>query len=506
MNRRGLFKASVLGGAAGLIGWTARADTQATALGKPAVLQQVWTSFYSGTRVWGYVNKHSIVPGEGFSLMLSVGPGAEPLIGTVEVFRIGYAPDKAATRSPDASASDHELVFQSKPAKIVDQEVQMTACSLGLTWGIAFADFPTDAWRPGYYTIDFISQSDGQRDLNVAFIVVTDPSRQGDVLVWLSTNTYQAYNNWGGASFYESALTGDRAQMVAFDRPTPPHFFEYEFFLVTWLERLAVEQGWKIGYTTNFDMHREPQFASDYKLLISGSHNEYWSKEEFEQVHRRIFQEGKNTIFFGANSAYWQVRYADLAQPPNTPSAGRQLVCYKEAMDPIAKRVDERTRRLLSTIRFRDEARLPETMLAGVAYQSYFEYSSDKRYPYVVVDVSLPFFNGTGYKIGDVTGDIIGYEWDNTDPDGDGKRLWDPSTSLIPELDRNRITVVFSGTPVDLENKPGKAEAVYFVSPAGAKVFSTGSIRWAWGLGKSTFEQNSFKCFNRNLLCHLLDK
>jgi len=76
---------------------------------------------------------------------------------------------------------------------------------------------------------------------------------------------------------------------------------------------------------------------------------------------------------------------------------------------------------------------------------------------------------------------------------------------LIPELDRNLIKVVFSGAPVDLENKPGKAEAVYFVSPAGGKVFSTGSIRWAWGLGKSAFEQDSFKRFNRNLLCHLLD-
>jgi hypothetical protein len=292
--------------------------------------------------------------------------------------------------------------------------------------------------------------------------------------------------------------------MVSFNRPTPPDFFEFDYFLVTWIEGLAAEHGLKIGYTTNFDMYRDPRCADGYKLLISCCHNEYWSKEEFDHVYRRIFQDGKNTVYFGANSAYWQVRYADLDQPPNAPSQGRQLVCYKSIDDPVAQRVGDKERRLLTTIRFRDEARRPETVLAGVAYQSYFESFSSKHYPYVVSDTSLPFFADTGYKVGDPTGDIVAYEWDNVDPDGDGKRLWEPGKSLIPELDRSRIKIAFSGTPEDLENKPGKAEAVYFVPPAGGKVFNTGSIRWAWGLGKPGFVQDAFKIFNRNLLLHML--
>ena len=99
---------------------------------------------------------------------------------------------------------------------------------------------------------------------------------------------------------------------------------------------------------------------------------------------------------------------------------------------------------------------------------------------------------------------MVGYEWDNTDPDGDGRRLWDPEQSRIPPLDPAAIKVLFTGAPVDIDGKSGKAEAAYFVSPAGAKVFSSGSIRWALGLGAPDYEQERFKLFNRNLLDHML--
>ncbi len=479
----------MLGSTALLLNQSAQAQTDA----KPDFVKQVWASFYGGTRVWGYANKHSVDVGQTFHLMLSTGPGVERVTGIIEIFRIGYYEN-----------SDRQLVFRSEPQGVDHQEVQMTACSVGASWPTANENVETKDWRPGFYTIDFVDNSDGQRDLNVAYIVVTDPDLTGDILVWLCTNTYQAYNEWGGGSLYASAFTGNRAQVVSFDRPTPPDFFEYDYFLVRWIEQSAAERNWRVGYTTNFDMYREPRFADKYRLLISGCHNEDWSKEEYEQVHRRIFLQGKNTIFMGANSAYWQVRYVDNDRPPDGLCFGRQMVCYKSIDDPIGSRVSNRDRLLLTTMMFREKSRLPETMLAGVAYQSYFQSFSPKQYPYIVADIGLPLFADTGYKIGDTTPNVVGYEWDNTDPNGDGKRLWDAYQSLIPELDRKLIRVVFTGNPIDLDGKPGKAEAVYFESPAGGKVFSTGSIRWAWGLGRSGFEQNAFKTFNRNLLLHML--
>jgi hypothetical protein len=159
-------------------------------------------------------------------------------------------------------------------------------------------------------------------------------------------------------------------------------------------------------------------------------------------------------------------------------------------------------------MRFRDEARRPETMLMGVAYQSYFNRAVVPliKYPYFVARTDLPFFEGTGYKQGEAIGDLVGYEWDNTDPDGDGRRLWSAETSRIGPIDPTSIKVVFMGDPVDIDGHQGKAEAAYFVSKAGAKVFTAGSIRWAWGLGKPDFEQEKFKTFNRNLLMHFLER
>jgi hypothetical protein len=118
--------------------------------------------------------------------------------------------------------------------------------------------------------------------------------------------------------------------------------------------------------------------------------------------------------------------------------------------------------------------------------------------------IDLPFFQGTGLRVGDELAEVVGYEWDNRDPAGDGRRLWDQAHSSIPLLLLDSIQVLFSGHPVDRLGRPGLAEAVYFVSPAGAKVFNAGSIRWAWGLGRAGFEREAFQRFNENLVLHLM--
>jgi hypothetical protein len=494
IGRRALFQ-SFLTASAGLL--SARSPK---AEGNPAAQpihaaaeKAVWKSFYEDTRVWGYVDKHSVTPGERFNIMLSTGPGQTRLKGKIEIFRIGYY-----------AKADRELVWEGGDVEASRQEVQMTASSAGACWPTEVENVETTGWRSGYYTIDFVDAGDGQRDLNVASIIVTNPAKSGDILVQLSTNTYQAYNAWGGSSFYESAFIGDRAQMISFDRPTPPDFFINEYYFVLWLEEQAAKHKLKVDYVTNFDVHRNPTFVKVYKLFVSGSHNEYWSRGEFDAVHHRIFSLGKNALFLGANTAYWQVRYADIDLPPGQANRGRQLICYKSGDDPIQQRVNAKEGELLVTDKFREGARRPESMLMGIAYQSYFEAASDTKYPYLVNRTDLPFFDGVGYRKGDVIGDVVGYEWDNTDPDGDGRRLWDSDNSHIRPIDPASIKVLFTGSPIDLDGKQGKAEAVYFVSSAGAKVFSTGSIRWAWGLGKPGFEQGQFKKFNANLLMHLL--
>jgi hypothetical protein len=141
-----------------------------------------------------------------------------------------------------------------------------------------------------------------------------------------------------------------------------------------------------------------------------------------------------------------------------------------------------------------------------VGFQGWFDPNATPTitYPYLVARTDLPFFAGTEYKVGDVIGDIVGHEWDNRDPLGDGQRLWDAKISRIPSIDPSSIMVLFTGSPIDVNGRLGKAEAVYFVSEAGAKVFSSGTVRWALGLGAPSFEREPFKIFNRNLLEYFL--
>jgi hypothetical protein len=465
----------------------------------PEVERAIWKNpYYPSAQVWGYADRHSVVAGETFDLMLSTRPGAPSFTGRVEMLRIGHP----------AVGGERELVWRSSQTISVGcQDVSSTAAAIGPGWEPTLRAVSTAGWRTGYYTVDLVNGDDGHRELDVAYIVVTDPKRSGDILVKLGTNTYQAYNSWGGQSLYASDLYHLRGQIVAFDRPTPPSFLEYDRYLVTWLETIAERNNWTVDYATNFDLSINPSFMNDYRLVIVPGHDEYWAKEEFDAFEQRIFTHGQNVLFLGGDTAYAQIRYADVNRAPGGPDLGRQMVSYKQLDDPIRWRVPSAEADLLVTARFRDDRRRPETMLKGEASQGRFVPKSDRDpvYSLRVVRNDLPFFAGTGLAPGDSIGDVAGYEWGNTDPAGDGMRLWDSKRSRIAPLDPAAIKVLFIGSPVDFEGKPGKAESVYFVSPAGGKVFSAGTLRWVWGLSKPGFESEAFRHLNENMIRYFLE-
>jgi hypothetical protein len=496
MNRRE-FIAGLIGAAeVADVGSAQGATTQSTSVPNSTDAARfdraVWRSPYAGTRVWGYVERHSVQSGEPFKVMLSTGPDRDELRGIVEVIRVGEGPD--GERRPIWSSGEIQLHRQS---------VRASAAIFGVNWPQTIDAINTTGWPSAYYTIDFVA-ADGSRDLNLAYIVVTNPVRSGDVLVVLGTNTYQAYNAWGGVSLYESAFGGIASQMISFDRPPGAAFFDFDCFLVAWLERLSRRHGFKVDYATNFDLHRDASFAEKTRVLLSGSHNEYWSKQEFDHVYRRIFDLGKNALFLGANAAYWQIRYADVSATDDSSPQGRQLVCCKSLDDPIRWRMSGPEGMQWVTARYRDGARRPETMLTGAAYQSYFEFASPNRVPFRVVDGRSRLFAGTGLRPGDKIADVVGYEWDNIDPEGDGRRLFVEGISQIPILPKERIEVLLEGDAIDINGQRGLAQSVYFESPKGGKVFTAGSIRWSWGLGKAGFESDPFKKFNENLLLDFL--
>ena len=456
--------------------------------------QRRWASYFGRKTVWGYVDRHSVLQGETFDLMLSAGPGQPAARGRVEFHRLGAGAHGSAApvwSSPTLSA----------PA----QRANVIAAAVGPNWVPSLSKIDTSAWPPGYYSADFVSDGTQVRDPHVAQIIIRPARPRGGVLLKLGTNTYQAYNDWGGFSFYTGGRDDlARGCMLSFDRPSPPGFLEYEIFLARWLEELGQRMGFQVDYASNFDVHAAPALLDAYKLVICGSHDEYWSKEEFDAFEARIFQKGGNTLFLGANCAYWQVRYADINRPPGGAEHGRQMVCYKSTQDLIARRPEVKDPALLVTAQFREGNRRPETMLMGVGFQSWFSPGGNpgQRVPYMVADATHPLFAGTGYQAGGRAADVVGYEWDNRDPSGNGARLWDQERSRIAPVAAEKIQVLFRGHPVDVWGRTGLAEAVYFETPAGAKVFSAGTVRWAWGLGRPGYVQPEFQKFNENLIMH----
>lgn len=514
--------------------------TEELRLGRPVWLQTAQSE--EPQRVWGYVDEHSIDPGGRFHVMLSGPPDGKPVSGRVEIHRIGYEPP-----------SDRRRVFESEPLTVEPffahrtsghtWLLDRTASAVGASWSPALTVEATDSWTSGYYSIDFVF-ADGTRDRDIAFLVVTRPDRGGDVLLKLSTATYQAYNRWGGHSLYdgddgtrlyETKPFTTRGALVSFDRPTRSEFFEWEYYYVMWLEKLAREEGFSVAYATNHDVTRDRAFVDNPRVFVSLGHDEYWSKEEFDWTWERIFVRGGNTLFLGANIAYWQVRYVDVNAP--THERGRQLVCYKSANDPICRQVMGNPE-LHITDRFRAAARRPETMMVGVAYQSNLKHryvgsacprclmagvragmtnsEEEPRFALYVESTDFPFFAETGYEKGERVADVIGHEWDNRDPEAEygapGEpreehcRLWHEERSRIQEIPLEDIRVVLSGKATDILGREGRAESVYFESPAGGRVFSSGTIRWSWGLGKEGFSEEKFGRLNRGLILHFLER
>ncbi|HLV00317.1 MAG TPA: N,N-dimethylformamidase beta subunit family domain-containing protein [Acidobacteriota bacterium] len=501
--------------------WTAAVANQLVRYGIPRSYIAHRNEYRYGDAVLGYADRHSVNPGGTFRIMLSTRDRGNVINGHLEVYRLGAS-----------SGDGRQLVYSSDPLQVSYQEALGPVSAVGCSWPPAISLAAGEEWTSGYYSIDFVT-TQGERLKEVAYIVVTNPAQDGDIAIVLSTNTYQAYNVWGGHSLYSGFLgSSDKSVMVSFDRPTISQFHQWEFYYVQWLETL----GYKVDYLSNFDVAQDPAWTEKYPLFIVLGHNEYWSKEGYDYLERRIFEQGKNTMFLGGNLVYWQVRYQDIAGLPGGPSLGRQIVCYKNRYDPIIDRLAEEDAKLFVTSTFRSNNRRPESMLMGVMYENYFlapmpwhrvygniripiegrafgsqlqpawQAGPREYFPaYQVVDNSLPFFQGTGLNIGDELPGLIGYEWDNRGLELDPPRGWREGVSVNKEIPQDSIKVLFSGKLVGAGDRPGLAEAVYFETDSGARVFSSGTIRWPWGLGKAEFEHQGFKTLNANLVRYMLE-
>jgi hypothetical protein len=349
-----------------------------------------------------------------------------------------------------------EVVWSRRGLPGIRHPLPADASTHGCRWPVTTSLEVPRHWRSGYYSVALRGDDpDGQAPTGELFFVIrpSKPGRDSKILLVLSTNTYNAYNTWGGQSLYGGSR--GHATRVSFNRPyagfAPNDDFtskysgwrNWEHPFVAWAE----SSGYRLDFAVNSDLEFHPEILSSNRLVLSVGHDEYWSAPMRDHLEAFIAA-GGNVAFFSGNTAFWQVRSVH---------EGRALVCWKADYknDPIYARGD---RRLLSGLWSHRLVNRPENQLTGVSfcyggYHRFFEQIPDGKGAYTIHRPDHWIFAGTGLKRGDLLGAkhrIVGYECDGC------QMLWSDGLPFPTFRDGTPQSFVILGTaPAGLSVRDG---------------------------------------------------
>ncbi|UIE37514.1 DUF4082 domain-containing protein [Leptodesmis sichuanensis A121] len=437
---------------------------------KPGTRDWQLTNLAINDEIAGYATATSINKGEPLQFKVSL---AQPGQYKIDIYRLGYYGGFGGRFITSSGLLNG--FTQANPT--IDAGTRLVE----FNWNNSYTLQTDNNWTSGLYIAKLTDIRTG-KETQVEF-VVRDDSRPADIGFQSSVATNAAYNNYGGYSTYSSNSIGQqRAYEVSLDRPfqyyrtyNPSAFHNsltWEYNMARWLE----SQGYDVSYYTNIDVHSNPLQMYSQKTFLSVGHDEYWSMEMFNNVEKAR-DNGINLAFFSANTAYWRVRF----EPSSTGEPNRVMVVYKQdwALDPVAKNDISQ-----ATTLFRSpELNKPENSLLGVMYiGDNGSLGGDviyRGFSHVVTNSSDPYYAYTGLQNGDVLPGLVGYEWDAVVNNG----FTPPGVTVLsqsPVTPFGNLPLLPAGTNVNIAN------AVRYTAPSGAKVFSTGSIQWMWGLDDDT--------------------
>jgi hypothetical protein len=448
------------------------ADQNAIVLENQKVGTTAWkiTNLATNDEIAGYGDATSINRGQALNLKISL---AQAGMYSLEVYRLGYYGGKGGRLIFSVSGLDgvtqSEPIMSNLSTKLVEYQ-----------WHTSYTLQSGANWTTGLYLAKLTDHRTGKQ--NYIQFVLRDDNRPADLGFQDAITTAAAYNNIGGYSVYDfNSNGGTRAYQVSFDRPFQygsdvgteqfNNMLTWEYNMTRWLE----SQGYDVSYYTNLDVSINPFQLYSQKIFLSVGHDEYWSMEQRNNIQQSR-DNGINLAFFSANTAYWQVRL----EPSSSGQANRVMTIYKDtsgigtgaSLDPIIS-----TNPTAATTLFRNsEVNRPENELLGVGYVGDWGASNVfDGFDYVVSNASDPYYANTNLKNGDRLKGLVGYEWDgllNNDLTPEGLVVL--SNSPVQAL--GSLPEVPSGTNTAISN------AVRYTAKSGAKVFSTGSIQWVWGL------------------------
>ena len=278
---------------------------------------------------------------------------------------LSYAPGETATVHVSTHAAAYDVVVErwggertiAWAANTVPgtfHEPPADADANGCGWPTSI-EIPIDeSWRSGFHLITLRAHDgpDGRRVAHTGFVVRAGAQRQRAVLV-LATNTWNAYNTWGGKSLYTGGhqvsfrrpwARGmlDRPEVERDDRKSRPvhtgeepddggfvfqeyrlprnypsaigstGWFTHARRFVEWAERDG--RSFDVLASTDLDLH--PDCLDGYDLVLGVGHDEYWSAGQRTAIERHV-QRGGHYASFSGNTMFWQVRICLLYTSPS---------------------------------------------------------------------------------------------------------------------------------------------------------------------------------------------
>lgn len=388
-------------------------------------------------------NTHPI---EGYSERVSVAAG-----GSLALFV--HAPAGQFSLRVVRFGAREETVLRVPRIAGAAQDYLADAYENGARWQPSYTLAIDPSWKSGLYSA-CISDPDGA-SFDITFIVTsTGLPAPGALAVLASTNTWQAYNDWGGASLYRSepddGLALTHAFIVNYLRPNPgasPHGTEghlanAERHILGWLEthNIAYE------LFADIDLHDRPGLLDDFPALLLNTHSEYWSATMYRSLET-FMARGGNLIYLSGNGLYWKTAI----------SKDRMEVRADHSCHTLADDAGGQWRNYA-----RPEWRMLGTRFTRAGYRSHFR-------PYKVIAPQHWIFENTGVA----TGDLIGAAGLNCG----GASGWELD-KLDPDFRPPGLVHLAKGT------NPWRAGAdmVYFTHAGGGGVFSVGSITFGGSL------------------------
>jgi hypothetical protein len=420
----------------------------------------------------GYAGQRSIAQGEEIPIHVSTTAAKYE----IEVARLGAV---------------REVVWKKTDVPGAAYAVPEDASANGCRWPESVRVPSGAAWKSGYYEVILRAADAGGKwshrgkrtaESSAWFIVrQAKPGATSKILLQLCTNTYNAYNNWGGFSVYAyNSLSNNQGHRVSFERPGPSQFSRWELPFVQWAEK----NGYALEFAANDDLEFRPEILGSYKLVLSVGHDEYWSTPMRDNLEGWIGK-GGNVAFFSGNTCCWQVRAEDN---------GRAFTCCKQNyhLDPVFATREFKT---LSTLWSHHLLKRPENEMTGVGFlwggyrKSHGQFMTDPA-EYEVHRPDHWIFAGTSLKRGEKFGGkdtIVGYECDGCELNWKDGLPFPTCKDGTPKTFEVLATCPVRWHPDDAEwyeqwEKGRTGAACLGLYTRGGTVFTAATTDWAHGL------------------------